>query len=193
MKKRFGILFIILVIFSLYFFVLKKKPTQVIIPKLNLCKIHSLDYYRNQLYNDTIYWNKDTSTINWYLPYIKNIISNIQQNCLDTSHLVYPYLSFDEVVFYNNSLDIIGKTLNRNQISELISIINNPLNFKWGETTFEKDKIIIFKTKGKEIARLSIMDYNYIKSKPNNLMMKFGELNGDRVKRLYKLITTIKR
>ncbi len=194
MKKQIviiGILIIGVIVYNL----LKKNinnSNNIIFPKLNLCEEYSLDYCRKQLLRDTTNWKGDTSTVNWYLPYIKKIINEIENNCEDTSHLVYPYKEFNEVIFYNNSLGVFGKELNNKQIKELLSIINNPLNFSWGETTFTTNNIIVFKSNDKTIAKLLIMDFNYIISEPQNIMMKFGSLKGEGIKRFSKLLKSIK-
>lgn len=163
-----------------------------ILPKQNQCDLFSTDEFINSIYKDTLDWSGgDTETMDWYVPKIKQIIQQIKLNCGNDSIIVYPFKKIDRVVLYNNSMGIWGTELNKDQATELLSIINNPLNFGWAETTFETEKSIVFESDGKKIAKLKIMDNTYVISEPHNILMKVGFLNEQGRKKFTDLLNSI--
>lgn len=160
-------------------------------PFLKICKNKDLEIITSKLYNDTLVWGNDTSTINWYLPLIENIKAQVIKNCNDSKHIVFPYQSFDKVIYYSSLIDLAGTSLSTNKSEKLVKIINNPLNFGWGETTFEPNQKIVFEYRGTEIARIEIMDNKILKSSPENAFMKFGQLKGIGYEAFNQLIQSI--
>jgi len=165
-------------------------------PKQNLCSFLATDEFINRIYKYTLIWSSaDTDaymeTMSWYVPKIEQIIQQIKTNCSNDSVTVYPFKKIDRVVFYNNTIGIWGTELNKEQTIELLSIINNPLNFGWAETTFETEKSIVFESDGKKIATLKIMDNTHIISTPQNILMKAGFLNEQGRKKITDLLKSI--
>lgn len=167
--------------------------SKAIEPKFNLCEEYSIQEYTDRLRADTLNWEqRGSSTFNFYRPRIREIIGQVENNCSDVKHLVYPYKTFDRVVLYNSSQKLLGTELESDEINELLSIINTPLNFHWGETTFEIERIIVFEYSGQEIARLNIMGNSNIQAAPENILMKFGGLESNGKAQLKKLLDSVK-
>lgn len=91
-----------------------------VLPKLNLCASNSAEEYERKLFSDTLKWAGDTETINFYLPKLQQIVTEVKRNCQVDSAMVYPFATINNVVFYNTSHELSGKELNKDQIMELL-------------------------------------------------------------------------
>lgn len=151
------------------------------------------------LYSDTLNVGPDTeggwTTREFYTKSIKELIADLQddRNKIDS---LYPMTSFDQLTIKELPLGL-RTTLTNEQTERLLKIINNPVSFNWGETTYEPKYQMDFLKKGIVVATLTIDDEKLIiKTKPSwpdMRKMKFGGLNPKPFADFSKLINEIKQ
>ncbi len=105
---------------------------------------------------------------------------------------LFPYQKFDSVIYsvYENQHKIKpqdrdkrkvikSKLIEKNRANELLELINNPLNFQWGECgTPVTEAKLEFWSNGKVIATVEFAcSHGQLFCKPENLMIRWGVLN----------------
>ena len=129
---------------------------------------------------------------------------NAMITLLDNPDSLFPYQAYDSAhhVFYGSDNDIeIGKwnevyseyeydrvKLSADQEKSILAVINNPMNFSWGEcgTPFIS-RAIIFYNSGNEIARIEFAcSGGQIFTIPENPLIRFGSLTEQGDVRLYQ-------
>jgi len=181
-KMKFYLLFgLIIILYSC-------SENKIHTPSYNLCNKYSVKFLSDSLFQDTLRDKEAIIQSTLYKEEVEKIINNVKLNCKNLKHTTYPFKKFDQVIYYSLGVEFFGKNLNDKEIEQFIELINNPLNFEWGETTFVSDKLIVFKMDTKEIGRLEIMDEWIIKSQPNNILSKYGALTKEGRKKFKALI-----
>lgn len=146
------------------------------------------------LFSDTLDVGPDTeggwTSREFYINTTKELISDLQddKNKIDS---LYPMTSFDEVTIKKLPLGF-KKTLSDQQIEKLLEIINDPVSFDWGETTYKPKYRIDFSKRNIVVAKLTINeDKIVIKTEsnwPEFKKMKFGCLKSQPFTNFTKLI-----
>ncbi|MCH2232468.1 MAG: hypothetical protein MK105_19180 [Crocinitomicaceae bacterium] len=143
----------------------------------------------------------DTVKSKWVKPELHSMIQ-----LLNTPDSLFPYLPYDSVLYFRygtndnfepahwnkiNSEHVIdSKILPIEKVTKILTVINNPLNFKWGECgTPLIEGAIVFYNSGIEIARIEhACSGGQIFTEPDNALIRWGILNEQGYKDLYKIL-----
>ncbi len=175
----------------------------------------------NEFYNNKLIDSLLVDTVvddYWYKEKINNLITQINKDKGLTENM-FPYACYDSVVTYqinikygftenskylekvfvkgeiNKNLKLTnGFKLTPKQIDKLLSIINNPLNFSWGECgTPIPSSLIVFYSNNKMLSLVQLScGYQQIDCYPINFRTKLGGLTDSRVQLIIDLMKEIK-
>ncbi len=148
----------------------------------------------DSIYKDTIehrdYFDK-SKVDTFYLREIQKLITQISKD-KNNPKTLFPCVSFDNVIaqdILNSDSGIkLGelKQLNISQTKKLLNIVNNPLNYNWGECgTWTPTSKFSFYYRDKIVQTLNIGCSCQFKS--NYRKMKFGTLNNEKCSELMDL------
>lgn len=151
----------------------------------------------DSLYSDTLKIGPDSegnrTATPFYISKIKALIHDLKDDWNQIDSL-YPNIEFDEITIQNIT---IGNhlALNKSQMDKLLSIVNNPNNFDWGESTDSPGLVVGFNRKGVRKGAFLISDdlteiYPYPEW-PTFKKMKFGHLKKDAQHKLDSLLNEI--
>ncbi|MCB9197679.1 MAG: hypothetical protein H6600_04415 [Flavobacteriales bacterium] len=143
----------------------------------------------------------DTLKSKWVKPELNEMLE-----LLNRPDSLFPYSRFDSVVYFQygtkdkfepahwnkiySEYVIDSKNLSTKKVNDILIVINNPLNFKWGEcgTPFIEGAIIFYHS-GIEIARIAIAcSGGQIYTEPNKALIRWGILNEQGYTALNKII-----
>ena len=150
----------------------------------------------DKLYSDTLNVGPDTeggwTTREFYKNTTQQLIADLQEKKDDG---LYPMKEFDNVTIKKLPIGF-EKTFSNEQITKFLEIINDPLSFDWGETTYEPEYKINFLKDGKKVASLTIgiQDMAIVKTEPDwpkFKRMKFGKIKSDLYKDFVNIINEI--
>ena len=143
----------------------------------------------------------DTLKSKWVKPELDRMIE-----LLNSPDSLFPYLEFDSVsyfrygtedrfeptewnqIYMEHILDF--RTLSIEEVNSILIVVNNPLNFEWGEcgTPFIEGAIIFYNG-GIEIAKIEhACSGGQVFSTPQNPLIRWGNLNEKGYKKLFKII-----
>ncbi|MBK9673457.1 MAG: hypothetical protein IPO70_14780 [Bacteroidetes bacterium] len=149
----------------------------------------------DSIYKDTIehrdYFDK-SKVDTFYLREIQKLITQISKD-KNNPKTLFPCVSFDNVIaqdILNSDSGIkLGelKQLNISQTKKLLNIVNNPLNYNWGENVVHGHQLpnfhFIIETK---LSRHLILDA-HVNSSQIHRKIKFGTLNNEKCSELMDL------
>jgi hypothetical protein len=158
---------------------------------------YSEQQFKDTLFADTLMVGSDTEG-GWtkryfYIEKINELLSDLKddRNKIDS---LYPMTSFDEMTIKKLPLGS-KKTFTIGQTEKFLQIINDPVSFDWGETTYEPELQIDFVKNDKICASLVIgAGKSVIKTNPgwpDIKKMKFGHLNAKEFNALTKLLNEL--
>ncbi len=144
----------------------------------------------DNLYSDTLIFGKeiggDRTDRDFYIYTTKELITDLEDD-REIVDSLFPNATFDQVTI--KKLPLGFKTiLTREQIEDILQIINDPTSFSWAETTFEPAYQIDFLNENKIITSFTTdLENAIIKPNiewPNFKKMKFGALKDGACKKL---------
>jgi len=150
------------------------------------------------LYSDTLKVGPDTeggwTTRDFYKNTTQELINDLQKNKADG---LYPMTEFNEVKIEKLPFGF-AKAFSNEQTKKFLEIINDPVSFDWGETTYEPEYRIDFLKDGKVVASLTIgiQDMAIVKTEPDwpeLKRMKFGKIKSERYKDFVDIINEIEK
>ncbi len=125
---------------------------------------------------------------------------------LNNPESLFPYAKFDSVIYFQYGTKdkfepahwnkiysehvINSKHLPIEKVTKILTLINNPLNFIWGEcgTPFIEGAIIFYNS-GIEIARIEhACSGGQIFTRPHNALIRWGTLKDQAYKNLYTIL-----
>ena len=127
-------------------------------------------------------------------------------NLLDKPDSLFPFTSYDSVYYIKygtkDKIDLAkwnkkytehvldSKKLSNEDVNTILTIINNPLNFNWGEcgTPFIEGAIIFYKS-GNEIAKIKhACSGGQLLTEPDNALSRWGILSEVGYTKLYEVL-----
>ena len=148
------------------------------------------------LYSDTLNVGPDTeggwTSREFYKNTTLELIADLQEHNVDS---LYPMTEFDELTIKKIPLGF-KKTFTNDQTTRFLEIINDPVSFDWGETTYEPEYQIDFLKSNNVVTSLTIgiQDMAIVKTEPDWPIfkrMKFGKLKSERYLDFVKIINEI--
>ena len=150
------------------------------------------------LYSDTLNVGPDAqggwTSREFYKNTTKELITDLQKTKFDG---FYPMTEFDELTIMKLPFSL-KKTFTNEQTTKFLEIINDPVSFDWGETTYEPEYRIDFLKDNKIVAVLTcgIQDMAIIKTKPDwpeFKRMKFGKIKSERYNDFVSIINELEK
>lgn len=151
----------------------------------------------DSLYSDTLSIGTDSEgnrTITpFYISKIEELIADLKDDWNEIDSL-YPGVEFDEISI--QKIPIGNKySLDKKRMDRLLSIVNNPTNFNWSESTDSPGFVVGFNRNGERISSFLISDdfaevYPF-PDWPKFKKMKFGALKCNAQKELHNLFIEI--
>lgn len=151
------------------------------------------------LYADTLKVGPDNeegwTSRDFYKKTTRELIIELQNNKSVDS--LYPMTEFNELKIRKLPFGF-SKTFSKEQTNKFLEIINDPVSFDWGETTYEPEYRINFLKDGKVVATITtaIQDMAIVKTEPNwpeFKRMKFGKIKSTRYQEFVEIINEIEK
>ena len=146
------------------------------------------------LFSDTLMVGPDTeggwTTREYYSNKIQELLADLNNDKYKTDRL-YPMTAFDNLTVKKLPLGF-KRTFSTEQTRKFLEIINDPVSFGWGETTYEPKYRVDFLKNNKIVATLTIDEDKWIIKTESNWQdfkkMKFGALKSEPRNELKKLL-----
>jgi hypothetical protein len=146
------------------------------------------------LFSDTLMVGPDTdggrAPREFYINKIQELLTDLN-NDKNKPERLYPMTDFDKLTIKKLPLGF-KRIFTNEQVNKFLEIINDPISFEWGETTYEPKYRVDFLKDNKIVATLTIDEEKWIikteLSWQDFKKMKFGALKSEPRNELIKLL-----
>lgn len=149
------------------------------------------------LFSDTLMVGPDIdggwTSREFYINVTQELINDLKDDKYQIDSL-YPMKSFEKVTIKKIPIGF-KKTFTKEQVSDFLEIINDPVSFDWAESTYEPEYRVDFLKANKVVASLTINEdksiINTVPDWPYFKKMKFGRLKPGKYCDLVKIINEL--